>query len=236
MNIAIVIPARLKSTRLKEKLLMEFDGEPLIRLVFDKCATMGFDCFVLTDSKKIAQHITTDRVIMTNEAENGTARIASVMHSMEILLKYDVIINVQGDMLDISYDTLFPLITSCMLHDVTTCYTEGCNPNDVKVIHQEGKAMWFTRAPIGYGDRHLGIYAYKKHILLSYDLFTDEYPQENLEQNRILGHYDIGVVKTEYNGIEINTEEDINSRSMRDRKLSQCDGSCRESKATCREI
>ena len=66
----------------------------------------------------------------------------------------------------------------------------------------------------GYGDRHLGLYAYKRHILQSYDLFTDEYPQENLEQNRILGHYDINVVKTEYNGIEINTKEDINSRTV----------------------
>jgi len=213
MNIAIAIPARLKSTRLKEKLLMEFDGEPLIRIVYDKCATMGFDCFVITDSEKIAKHITRERVIMTDECENGTARIASVIDKLS---KYDVIINVQGDMLDISYDTLFPLITSCYYNDVTTCYTEGCEPNDVKVIHQEGKAMWFTRAPIGYGDRHLGLYAYKPHILLSYDLFTDEYPQENLEQNRILGHYDINVIKTKYNGIEINTKEDINSRSMRD--------------------
>ena len=31
MKIAIVIPARLKSTRLKEKMLIKFDGEPLIR-------------------------------------------------------------------------------------------------------------------------------------------------------------------------------------------------------------
>ena len=211
MNIAIVIPARLKSTRLKEKLLMEFDGEPLIRLVFDKCVTMGFDCFVITDSEKIAQHITRENVIMSHETENGTARIASVVDKLS---KYDIIINVQGDMLDINIHTLRPLIDECIHNDVTTCYTEGCKPNDVKVIHQEGKAMWFTRVDVGYGDRHLGLYAYKRHILQSYDLFTDEYPQENLEQNRILGHYDINVVKTEYNGIEINTKEDINSRTV----------------------
>ena len=57
MNIAIVIPARLKSSRLKEKMLIDFDGEPLIRLVFDKCRTMGHDCYVVTDSEKIAKHI-----------------------------------------------------------------------------------------------------------------------------------------------------------------------------------
>ena len=215
MNIAIVIPARLNSTRLKEKMLIEFDGEPLIRLVFDKCRLMGYDTYVVTDSNKIAQHITIENVIMTKEADNGTARISSVLDKLD---QYDIIINVQGDMLNISNDTLEPLIRECIHNDVTTCYTKGCKPDDVKVIHQEGKAMWFTRADIGYGDRHLGLYAYKRHILRSYNLFNNNYPQENLEQNRILGYYDINVVKTEYNGIEINTEEDINSRSLRNRR------------------
>lgn len=211
MNIAIVIPARLNSTRLKEKMLIEFDGIPLIRLVFDKCRTMGYDCFVVTDSKKIAQHISRENVIMSNEAENGTERISSVIDKLK---EYDIIVNVQGDMLDITVETMRPLLNRCMYHDVTTCYTLGCKPNDVKVIHQEGKAMWFTRAPIGYGDRHLGIYAYKRHILQSYDLFEDSYPEENLEQNRILAHYDINVVRVKYDGKEINTKEDINSGSL----------------------
>ena len=192
-------------------MLIEFDGIPLIRLVFDKCRTMGYDCFVVTDSKKIAQHISRENVIMSNEAENGTERISSVIDKLK---EYDIIVNVQGDMLDITVETMRPLLNRCMYHDVTTCYTLGCKPNDVKVIHQEGKAMWFTRAPIGYGDRHLGIYAYKRHILQSYDLFEDSYPEENLEQNRILAHYDINVVRVKYDGKEINTKEDINSGSL----------------------
>ena len=206
IKIAIVIPARLESTRLKQKMLIKFDGEPLIRLVFDKCRLMGYDTYVVTDSKEIADHITIGNAIMTNEAENGTARIASVLNKLE---KYDMIVNVQGDMLNITKKTLDPILRDCIHNDVTTCYTKGCKPNDVKVIHQEGHAMWFTRSNIGYGDRHLGIYAYRPHILRSYDLFTDEYPQENLEQNRILGHYSIQVVKTEYDGVEINTEQDL---------------------------
>ena len=206
MKIAIVIPARLDSTRLKEKMLIKFDGIPLIRLVFDKCRLMGHDTYVVTDSKKIAQYISIGSVIMTNEAENGTARIASVLDKLE---EYDMIVNVQGDMLNITKKTLDPVLKDCVHNDVTTCYTKGCKPNDVKVIHQEGHAMWFTRAPLGYGDRHLGIYAYRPHILRSYDLFDDEYPQEGLEQNRILGHYNMQVVRTEYNGVEINTEQDL---------------------------
>lgn len=206
MKIAIVIPARLDSTRLKQKMLIKFDGEPLIRLVYDKCRLMGYDTYVVTDSEEIAKHITIGNAIMTGDCENGTARIASVLDKLK---EYDIIVNVQGDMLNITSKTLEPVLRDCVHNDVTTCYTKGHKPNDVKVIHQEGHAMWFTRAPIGYGDRHLGIYAYRPHILRSYDLFDDKYPEEGLEQNRILGHYNIQVVRTEYDGVEINTEQDL---------------------------
>ena len=191
-------------------MLIEFDGIPLIRLVFDKCRTMGYDCFVVTDSKKIAQHISRESVIMSDEAENGTARIRSVLKKLE---GYDTIINIQGDMLDISYQTVKPFIDRAK-HDfsVYTGYTKGCEPSDVKVIHQAGKAMWFTRAPIGYGDRHIGIYMYRPQALCAYDLLEVEYPEENLEQNRFLGLMDIKVCEVIYDGREINTKEDLNGK------------------------
>ena len=179
-DIAFVIPARLESTRLKHKMLMKFDGEPLIRIVFDKVRMMGYDTFVATDSPKIAEIIPERNVIMTDNAENGTARISQLG---DILDEYENIINIQGDMIDISYQTVKP---------------------------QEGKAMWFTRSDIGYGDRHIGIYMYKPYALHCYNLLHDEYPQENLEQNRYLGLYGVKVCEVKYDGREINTVEDVN--------------------------
>ena len=213
MNIGIVIPARLKSTRLKEKMLIDIDGEPLIRYMFDRVRTMGYDTYVVTDSPKIAEHITKGYAIMSHETENGTARIASVLNKLE---QYDIIINVQGDMVDIDVWHLRTFVNRCKqgFNWMLTAYTEDYEPNGVKCIHQEGKALWFTRKDIGYGDRHVGIYAYKPELLRAYDLLHDSYPQENLEQNRILGYYDIDVVKIEYNGKEINTKEDIDSWTM----------------------
>ena len=209
-DIVFVIPARLESTRLKHKMLMRFDDEPLIRIVFDKVRTMGYDTFVITDSPKIAEVIPSNNVIMSGEAENGTARIAQ---ATEFLGEYQTIINIQGDMIDISYKTVKPFIDRAK-HNflVYTGYTKGCEPNDVKVIHQAGKAMWFTRAPIGYGDRHVGIYMYKPQALCVYDLLHDEYPQENLEQNRFLGLYGIKVCEVDYDGREINTKEDLDGK------------------------
>ena len=216
MNIAIVIPARLKSSRLKEKMLIDFDGEPLIRLVFDKCRTMGHDCYVVTDSEKIAKHITRENVIMSHETENGTARIASVINK----LNYDVIINVQGDMLDITVDVIKPIVTACnkylnkgWVNKVKTAYKKGYDPAGVKIIHQNGKACWFTRHDVGYGDQHLGIYAYKPSFLKKYHLLKNN-DTEDLEQNRILNYYDIIPIKVKYDGSEINTKEDINSRTL----------------------
>ena len=209
-NIAVVIPARLNSTRIKHKMLMKFDDEPLIRLVFDKVRMMGYDTFVATDSKRIAKLFPIKWCIQTGKADNGTHRLSKRV-VLDLVNSYDYVLNIQGDMLDINLDTMKPIIKALNEKDVVclTAYTKGAKSDDVKVIHQNGKAMWFTRSDIGYGDRHLGIYAYKPYLLKAYRVMKDKYKSENLEQNRILGLYDVDVVETTYNGIEVNTYNDI---------------------------
>lgn len=208
MKIAIAIPARLDSSRIKEKMLLEFDGKPLIQNVFEKVSKFGYDTFVLTDSDKIAKYIPKENVIMTDEEENGTARICSRSIYFH---EYDYIINIQGDMLDITHKTIEPIINKIGSHrNIITAYTKGYNPNGVKIIHQSNFACWFTRKDIGYGDSHLGIYAYPNVFLDRYWSLTENYPDEDLEQNRILGsHFRIMPVEVEYNGREINTKEDL---------------------------
>jgi 3-deoxy-manno-octulosonate cytidylyltransferase (CMP-KDO synthetase) len=52
MKTAIVIPARLASTRFPEKMLAKINGKSLIRTVYDQCLETGFDVYVVTDSEK----------------------------------------------------------------------------------------------------------------------------------------------------------------------------------------
>ena len=165
-NIAVVIPARLNSTRIKHKMLMKFDDEPLIRIVFDKVRMMGFDTFVATDSKRIAKHLPIKWCIKTGKANNGTHRLSKRV-VLDLVGHYDYIINIQGDMIDINHETMKPILKALNDndYDCLTAYTKGYKPSDVKVLHANNMAMWFTRSDIGYGDRHLGIYAYKPYVL-----------------------------------------------------------------------
>ena len=153
---------------------------------------------------------------MTGKANNGTHRL-SKRAVIDLVGNYDYVMNIQGDMIDVNHETIKPIkkrLLSPFSPLCLTAYTKGAKPNDVKVIHQNNKALWFTRSDIGYGDRHLGIYAYSPYLLKAYRGMQDKYTKENLEQNRILGLYDIEVIETKYEGYEINTQGDVNRRQI----------------------
>lgn len=203
-SLGIFIPARLNSTRLKEKMLIEVDGKPLIRNVYDKVKSFGYDTYVLTDSEKISS-IIPENCIMSGEHENGTARIASIVDKFN----YSSYINVQGDMVDIDKELIEKIAIELTNKDVVTAYTK--NKTSVRIIHDNNTAHWFTRKDIGYGDYHLGVYGYKTDALIWYNNNKRTKPEiiEDLEQLRFFGDYEISVVEHNYNGREINTKEDL---------------------------
>ena len=74
MNTAILIPARLASTRFPKKVLAELFGKPLINHVYDKCIETDLPVYVVTDSEELKDYIPSGKVIVTGPAENGTER------------------------------------------------------------------------------------------------------------------------------------------------------------------
>lgn len=203
-DIAIFIPARLKSTRLNEKMLTLVDGKPLIQTVFDKVKTFGYDTYVLTDSEKIAS-LFPENAIITGEFENGTARIASVIDNF----KYNYFINVQGDLVDVEKELVDKIAEEVTYDDVVTAYTK--NKSSVKIIHDGSNAHWFTRKDLGYGDYHIGIYGYSYDALSWYSSMDRSEPEiiEDLEQLRFFKAFDISVFEYNYIGREINTKQDL---------------------------
>ena len=80
------------------------------------------------------------------------------------------------------------------------------------MVRAGDKALWFGRGMTGYGEWHLGVYGYRSDALELYpDLeVTQEEEVEKLEQLRWLkAGWDIGCTRVDFNGVEINTKEDI---------------------------
>jgi 3-deoxy-manno-octulosonate cytidylyltransferase (CMP-KDO synthetase) len=213
MKTAIVIPARLDSSRFPNKMLCDVGGQTLIRRVYEQCLTTRFDVYVATDSQEIADQV--DNAIFAYDCENGTARITEAYKQMP---QYDCIINVQGDMVIVPVEDVLKLPALLDMHDVATLkhpmkLEQQNDPNTVKVISSGGEAHWFCRAPLKYGDWHYGIYAYRTPALKCYRNLT-VYPEESiesLEQLRwIQNGYTIGITDAGH-AAEINTPEDLES-------------------------
>ena len=131
--------------------------------------------------------------------------------------KYKNFINVQGDMPDVTLEMIEKAQWHLQHYPVTTVFTQmqedkQNDPNSVKMVRAGDQALWFGRGMTGYGDWHLGVYGYKRNPLEMYSGLevTQEEQVEKLEQLRWLkSGWQIGVLSVQYNGMEINTPEDL---------------------------
>ena len=64
MKTAILIPARMGSSRLPGKPLIQLCGKTMIQRVYDECVKSGLDTYVLTDSENIAALFEKNAVLM----------------------------------------------------------------------------------------------------------------------------------------------------------------------------
>ena len=221
ISTAILIPARYNSTRFPGKPLTMLNGKTMIQTVAEKCMSSGYDTYVLTDNKTIAQAAKAagvDFYIDTHDYENGTERCAGAVNS-RTFNDYDQFINVQGDMPDVTVEMIEKCAVSLSYnYSVSTVYTDmpkemQDDPNSVKMIHgYPNQALWFGRGLTGYGEWHLGVYGYKRHALIAYPNLkvTQEERIEKLEQLRWLKNgWQIGAQSVYFNGVEINTPEDV---------------------------
>ena len=213
---AILIPARYGSTRYPAKALVDLGGKPMIKRVYDACKETGLDTYVLTDHQEIYNVIGPNCIIDRGDYQNGTERCCGAVLS-RTFEEYDQFINVQGDMPDINNDIIDSILFGLKYHSVTTVFTdmtdeEQNKPSSVKMVRSGDQALWFGRGMTGYGEWHLGVYGYRKDALVLYNNLevTKEERIEQLEQLRWLKNgWQIGCYHVYFNGVEINTQEDI---------------------------
>ena len=208
-DVLILIPARMASSRLPGKALAEIAGKPMIvhMLALAKAAAVG-PVAVATDSREVAAVVEAagGRAVMTREQHaSGSDRIHEAMHVVDPAGRAAFVINLQGDMPNLTSSdlraVLAPLADSAV--DIASIATEirdeaeRTNPHMVKVVGSEVepgrlRALYFTRAPAPWGEgplfHHHGLYAYRRAAL---ERFVALKPspleqRERLEQLRAL--------------------------------------------------
>ncbi len=206
----VVIPARLRSTRLPGKMLADIGGKPMVAWVAERAAESGaLEVVIATDASEVAD--TMDRLgwrVCTTlpTHPSGTDRLAEAVDLMG-LADDDIVVNVQGDEPLIDPRLIREVARELALRPKASISTAVhpidsarafFDPNVVKVVFDtDGYATYFSRAPIPYARdafaqskgrlppdfpafRHIGIYAYRVSFLRQYTKLSQT-PAERFE-------------------------------------------------------
>lgn len=187
MPALIVVPARLKATRLPDKPLALINGEPMIVHVWRRAVQAGAGPVVVAaGDQEIADVISKAGgvAVMTDPAlPSGSDRVHAAAEIHDPKGAYDIVVNVQGDL-----PTLEPKLVAASVTpladpaiDIATVVAkitmeEELSDNAVvkaAVSFQPGAttgpALYFSRnlIPSGPGDHyhHIGIYAFRRAAL-----------------------------------------------------------------------
>ncbi|MDR2933663.1 MAG: 3-deoxy-manno-octulosonate cytidylyltransferase [Rickettsiales bacterium] len=217
-KVITIIPVRMAATRLPNKPLLDINGKTLIQRVYENCKKyLPGDIVVAAGDKSIVDECAKfgARAVFTDPAlPSGTDRIAAALKEIDPTGKeYDIVVNFQGDNINVDPRVNLPLIEMVSKPDcdIATCgmvmksEEEINNPANVKIVmglrdgEKEGKALYFTRAVAPYIRNpekceskdfywHIGIYVFKAAALqkfVSCPVGVLE-ARESLEQLRFL--------------------------------------------------
>lgn len=240
MKYIAIIPARYASTRFPGKPLADIAGKPMIQHVYERAKRIFEHCCVATDDERIAQAVRGfgGVAVMTSDLHrSGTDRCAEALgvYENETGIRFDVVVNVQGDEPFIS-DEHLQSVKSAFADEEAAIATLACpfgdegdvfNPNSPKVVLSvHGFALYFSRSAIPYIRgaeasewthkhsflKHIGVYGYRAQVLRAITLLPQGVLEkaESLEQLRWLENgYKIKVSVVSQETIGIDTPEDL---------------------------
>jgi 3-deoxy-manno-octulosonate cytidylyltransferase (CMP-KDO synthetase) len=251
-----VIPARYASTRFPGKPLAPLGNGSLLSVVWSKTAASSrlSRVIVATEDERIVdacRALGAEAMLTSLDHASGSDRAAEVVRRAGE--SYDVVVNVQGDEPFVTATSLDRLVTAfderpdlqmATLAEPVQDQGELFDPAVVKVVvADDGKALYFSRAPIPYHRgpattlradfreqletrrgglrgylKHQGIYAYRPRTLFA---ITDMAPSplevdEGLEQLRALqAGIGILVLASDFRSIAVDTPADLERAASR---------------------
>ena len=216
MKKVIIIPARLDSSRLPKKVLLDLKGKTVIQRVYEQCLKVkNVDgVYIATDSieiKEVCETFTNNVIITKSTHKSGTDRIGEAVSAIDC----DIVIIVQGDEPFIEPSLIEALVNSFVNSEISMSSAMSKinnvkdlqNTNVVKVVTDlHNNALFFSRSLIPFPRdvkeisianevieesqffRHIGIYGYRKDFLLHFVNLEQSYLEkvEKLEQLRAL--------------------------------------------------
>ena len=205
MKTYIILPARLDSSRLKNKLIRKIGDMTLIEHMIIRAKKIkNVDLIVSTDSRVIQDYSLKHNVkclYTQKKFANGTERCFFTAKKYEAN-KNDIIINLQSDEFNINILFINKLINLLKVNPSVSVATlmyktfdkqDYSDPNNVKVVvDKKQKAITFSRQIISSNKSsyhiHLGVYAFKYKALCNYsEMNICEYEKkESLEQLRMI--------------------------------------------------
>lgn len=230
----IVIPSRLKATRLPDKPLAMIGPEPMILHVWRRAvAAKAGPVIVACGDAEIADAVRKagGEAVMTDPAlPSGSDRVYAAAESFDPAGTYQVIVNVQGDL-----PTLDPAIVAASIKplartefDIGTPVALIVKPeelNDNAVVkpavtfapgEKIAAALYFSRNLIPSGDgphyHHIGVYSFRRAALKKFVSLkpTGLELRERLEQLRAIEHgMRIGAVLVDTIPLGVDTPADL---------------------------
>ncbi len=186
MTPIILIPSRLRSSRLPRKPLAIINGEAMIVHVWRRAieANLG-PVLVACEDQEIADVILSaggNALLTGNHHNSGTDRIFEALQIIDSDQNHEIIINLQGDLPAIDPKVLHEIIKPFENEDVDICTI--ASPLKEKDVHDKNivkvrvnsvpkESMFFAQSFFRSGEEnvdsscyhHIGIYAYRRHII-----------------------------------------------------------------------
>jgi len=217
----VLIPARMASTRLPNKPLLDIAGLPMIVHVLRRAEQAAIGrVAVATDTQDIADAVRAhggEAVMTRTDHPSGSDRIHEAMQALDPAAKAEIVVNLQGDFPTITIDNIRdvlppladPAVDIATLASQIHTEEEDRAPSVVKAVGtslggRRMRALYFTRATAPHGDgpryHHIGLYAYRRAALERFVKL-----QEKLEQLRALEagmRIDFTIVDTVPRGVD----------------------------------